>query len=575
MKKRTIIFAIKSVLLATVLVLLVFWISNLYQSFLITLPNFEKAIIDDILPGISEDYMYVIYEGDILKLEVEPQVIDGEIYLPVEFVIEKLNDHFYWDDKEQILTYTTRDEVIRMRTDELTYFVNNEPLTLNLPITTFEDGIAYMPVQLLLMFSKYEFTYNETIDLLMIDDLKVSHTYIHPNKEGVYLKTYGSTDSRYIEKLYPTNTLSIYGETTEWYYVRTSEGYFGYIQKRDASEKVVEIGLVEPRETVAYQDSKNFDGKVNVVWHQVTTVSSNSYIADALEGVHDLDVISPTWFALDDVDGNVSNIASIDYVNYAHSLGIDVWALFSNSFDAGLTHEVLSSTEKREKVIKQILAFSALYNLDGINLDFESVAEEDGVYFVQFIREITPYLKNQGLVVSVDMYVPRPWTEHYNRAAIGEVIDYLIIMGYDEHWGGSPESGSVASINFVMEGIIDTMAVVPNEKIILGVPYYTRRWAEEMVDGEISVNSRAYSMSTAYDFLIENNAEIIWDEEVAQYYGEYTIDDIRYRIWLEEERSMTEKVSLAIEYDLAGIAGWKLGLEKDEIWDVLYDYLKD
>jgi len=148
-------------------------------------------------------------------------------------------------------------------------------------------------------------------------------------------------------------------------------------------------------------------------------------------------------------------------------------------------------------------------------------------------------------------------------------------MGYDEHWGGSPESGSVASINFVMEGIIDTMAVVPNEKIILGVPYYTRRWAEEMVDGEISVSSRAYSMSTAYDFLIENNAEIIWDEEVAQYYGEYTIDDIRYRIWLEEERSMTEKVSLAIEYDLAGIAGWKLGLEKDEIWDVLYDYLKD
>nr|MDA3847595.1 glycosyl hydrolase family 18 protein [Vallitaleaceae bacterium] len=372
-----------------------------------------------------------------------------------------------------------------------------------------------------------------------------------------------------------TNTLSIYGETLEWYYVRTSEGYFGYIQKSDASQKVVEIGLVEPFEKVPYQASKNFDGKVNVVWHQVTTVSSNSYIADALEGVHGLDVISPTWFALDDEAGNVSNIASIEYVNYAHSLGIDVWALFSNSFSSSLTHEVLSSTEKREKVIKQILAFSALYELDGINIDFESVAEEDGPYFVQFIREITPYLKNQGLVVSVDMYVPKPWTEHYNRAALGEVIDYLIIMGYDEHWGSSPESGSVASINFVYEGIIDTLAVVPNEKVILGVPYYTRRWAEETIDGDISVSSRAYSMNAAYDMLVENDAEIVWDDTVAQYYGEYTISDVLYRIWLEEERSMEEKVSLAIEYDLAGIAGWKLGLEKDDIWDVLYDYLKD
>jgi len=375
--------------------------------------------------------------------------------------------------------------------------------------------------------------------------------------------------------MYPTNTLTIYGETLEWYYVRTSEGYFGYIQKKDASEKIIEVGLVEPHQSVAYQDSKNFNGKINLVWHQVTTVSSNSYIADALEGVHDLDVISPTWFAIDDEEGNISNIASKDYVDYAHAQGIDVWALFSNSFSSSLTHEVLSSTEKREKVIKQILAFSALYNLDGINLDFESVAEEDGPYFVQFIREITPYLKNQGLVVSVDMYVPKPWTEHYNREAIGEVIDYLIIMGYDEHWGGSPESGSVASKNFVYEGIIDTLQVVPNEKIILGVPYYTRRWAEELVDGVIDVSSRAFSMNAAYDLLVENNATIVWDEEVGQYYGEYTIDDVLYRIWLEEERSIDVKVSLAMDYDLAGIAGWKLGLEKDEIWDVLYDYLKD
>jgi spore germination protein YaaH len=240
-----------------------------------------------------------------------------------------------------------------------------------------------------------------------------------------------------------------------------------------------------------------------------------------------------------------------------------------------MTHEVLSSTEKREYVIKQILAFSALYDLDGINIDFENVGSDDGEYFVQFIKEITPYLKNQGLVVSVDMSVPRPWTEHYNREALGEIIDYLIIMGYDEHWSTSPESGSVASIGFVLEGVEDTLLSVPKERVILGLPYYTRRWREEIIDGEIVVSSKALSMSAAYNMLIENNAEINWDEVTAQYYGEYEISGILYRIWLEEERSIEEKVSLVQLYDLAGAAGWKLGLEKDEVWDVLYEYLKE
>lgn len=574
-KKYTIIFAVKAAIVAVLVIAVILWLSSLYRSFLTSLPNFEKAIIDDVLPGISQDYMYVIYEGEILDLDTEPIIKEDHIYLPLQFVIDKLNDNFYWDETEHVLTYTSYNEVIRMKTDELTYYVNNEPLTLQLPITTFGEGEPYMPVSLLLKFSQYRFTYNRTIDLLMIDDLTIDHTYTYAEEEGVFLRTYASDDARYIEKLYPTNRLTVYEELESYYKVRTKDGYFGYIHKNDSAEVTTEVGLSEPYQNMAYQETKNFDGKVNLGWHQVTVASANDYLPDVLEGVHGMNVISPTWFHLADSEGTVSNIASVDYVDYAHQQGIDVWALFSNSFDSGLTHDVLSSTEKREHVIKQILALSALYNLDGINVDFENVAEADGVYFVQFIKELTPYLKNQGLVVSVDMYVPKPWTEHYGRAEIGEVIDYLIIMGYDEHWSTSPVAGSVASIGFVEEGVTDTIALIDNERVILGVPFYTRRWKEETIDGEVVVSSTAHSMNTAYGYLVDNNAEIVWDEETAQYYGEYFVGDIRYRIWLEEERSMEEKVTFVETYDLAGVAGWKLGLEKEEIWDVLANYLKD
>lgn len=575
MKKQTIIFIIKMVILTIFLVFLVNWSVAQYRSFVAELPNFERAIVDDFLPGISEDYTYVVFEDEIMTLENEILVKEGDIYLPLDFVNQHLNDHFFWDDKEQVLTYTTKNEVIRMRTDELTYYVNNEPLDLQMPITFFESDLPYIPVETLLLFSDYDFTYNESLDLVMIDNPQNDQTYIKPKAEMVYLKTYPSADSRYIMKLYPTHELKVYGEESGYYYVRTTEGYFGYIPVVDSGDKVISLGQVEKQETATYMANKDFDGKVNIAWHQVYSSSSNGNVYDVLENVHDLDVISPTWFNLSDTEGNVSNIASKEYVDYVHSLGISVWGLFANGFDKELTHEVLISTEKREKVIREVLAYAALYELDGINIDFENVGTDTGPYFIQFIREITPYLQNQGLVVSVDMYVPRPWTEHYGRAEIGEVIDYLIIMAYDEHWSTSPESGSVASIGFVEDGVVQTMASVDNDKIILGVPFYTRMWFEQETSEGVSVSSKAYSMSYAYQLLVDHGAEITWDEVTGQYYGEYTIDGIRHRCWLEEERSIGVKVDLVDKYGLAGVAAWSLVFEKDEIWDVLEEKLKE
>lgn len=569
-KTATIVFRI--VIISIFIIALAVFLIKGFMKLRELFPGYEKALASEIFEGIDEDYTYVVFEDQPLELSHYPIIIEDIIYLPVNFVIEYLNPNFYWDEQESTLTYTTTQDVVRMKSDELNYFVNHEPLKLNMPIIQMDDSSGYIPLELLGKFCDYSVKYNDELDLLVIDDVKRDSTYGSINEKKVKLRISKSKNSNYIKKLTLGETVKIYEESDEWYKVRTEEGYLGFIQKNAIIKTTIEKGKQEePLQQVPVPD---YVGKVNIVWHQVTNASANSGLIQAMEGVQGLDVLSPTWFALSDSEGNISNLADVGYVNWAHNQGYQVWALFSNSFNSTLTHDVLSSTEKREKVIKQILALAAIYELDGINIDFESIAKEDGIFYVQFIKELTPYLKKQGLVVSVDIYVPSSWTAHYDREQVGKIVDYLIIMAYDEHWSGSKQSGSVASIGFVEKGITDTLKEVPKEKVILGLPYYTRLWTEEVLDGDIVVSSKAYSMKKAYEILVDNKAVIEWDEAVGQFYGEYASKEITYKIWLEEEKSIGKKLKLAIEYDLAGISGWKLGLEKDEIWLVLKDYLK-
>ena len=269
----------------------------------------------------------------------------------------------------------------------------------------------------------------------------------------------------------------LFDESGDWFYVRTERGIVGYISKKH-------IGNIKEVEGKAVVEEESFptwepvQGKINLVWDQVFKVES-SEVPSKFEPIYGLDVLSPSWFEIEDEEGNLRNIASRRYVDWAHSQGYQVWAMITNPFsDPDLTHKVLSNTDSRENIIKQLLAFSSIYNLDGINIDFESLKKETGEYYVQFIRELTPLLKEQGLVVSVDMYVPSGWTRHYNRSEVGKVVDYIMIMGYDEHWSTSPKSGSVASIGWVEEGIKNTLKEVPNESHSRNSLLY-RLWAEE------------------------------------------------------------------------------------------------
>lgn len=567
----------KSIKIVMVLVLITLIGFLAYQYIIDLLPNFEQARMEEILPNYQKGRISVIVEDENIKTNYSPEFVDEVLYLPVDLLNEFIDPYYYWDEKEVTLTYTTENKVIRMKNDDLTYFVNNEPLQLDMPIKTFDTDMAYVPINLVMQFSQIESEYNKDLNILTIDFGDQKYQSSNVVNEKCYIRIDTNKKSKIVEKLSTTDQVRVYDQTDdEWVKVRSKSGLLGYMKRSDLGTiKDVFPNLDEVNQETEYNDKKNIEGLINIVWDNIGNSDANKYIKDRLKDARGLDVICPTWFSIKNNEGDIRNIASKEYVTYAKSQGYQVWALFRNEFlDKQMTHDVLSSTTKREKMIKQILALASIYELDGINIDFESVATDDGIYFVQFMRELTPYLREQGLIVSVDTYVPSSWTAHYNRAELGKVVDYVIVMAYDEHWSTSPESGSVASIGFVKKGILDTLKEVPKEKVVLGLPYYTRLWKEDEVDGVVNVSSTAYSMDRARKIMEDNGVELVWNDDVKQYYGDYIEDNIVYKMWLEDERSIEEKVKLVIDNDIAGVAGWTISFVKDDVWDVLIDYLK-
>jgi spore germination protein YaaH len=290
-----------------------------------------------------------------------------------------------------------------------------------------------------------------------------------------------------------------------------------------------------------------------------------------------LQVLSPTWFHLRE-DGLIVNRADKTYVQWAHQKGLQVWGLFDNDFDPDLTHAFLHNPELRIKVIRQLLSFVELYELDGINLDFENMYLKDKEAYVQFVRELAPLLHEKERLLSVDVTfhsLSETWSMCYDRVGLAAAADYLMVMGYDEHASGSSSAGSVSSLPWVEKGLARMLEEVEADKLILGIPFYTRLWIETIDEnGKISLTSKAYSMVTAKKWITEHKARVQIDEIARQHYVEVKEGDTTYRMWLEDELSLTNRIELMKKYRLAGISAWRRGYEPDETWPVLAELVR-
>lgn len=544
----------KPVIAVAVLVILVAILGIVTHVVMKYIPSSEKMDLNEYYGEMADGEIALVIGTE--KLE-ERGLVDGDrVYLPLDVVNTYLNQRYYWDSVNQQILYATPSELTSASASSEAgdkVWVKDDKVYLNLTyVQEFTDLDAYITKDPYRIAIQYKFKNVKTVTV----------------KKNTSIRYRGGIKSAILTSVKKGTKLRLIEEMENWDQVATDDGYIGYIDKKKVGEaEKTKFERSFKKEEYSYL---TMDSKVNMVWHQVTSTDANAYFADATANMTGVNVISPTWFYLTDTSGNIASIASADYVSQAHEKGLQVWGLIDNFTQEVSTTETLSSTAARQNIISQLIQAAQDVGMDGINVDFESLSEDVGIHFLEFLRELSIECHKNNLVLSVDNPVPEDFTSHYDRAEQGRVVDYVIIMGYDEHYVGS-EAGSVASLPWVEQGIQDTLDEVPAERVINAIPFYTRLW--KTTGG--NVTSEAIGMDQAQQTIADNNVETYWDKTTSQNYGKYDIDNSTYQIWLEDAQSVAEKVKLVSKYDLAGVSAWKLGFENNGIWQVISDNLNN
>ena len=516
------------------------------------IPTKEKMDLTEYYGQPSDGEMVVILGSEIM--EERALKSSDQVYLPLDMVNTYLNQRYYWDSANNQILYATP--------SELQYYPASENGDGEVWL---KDGTVYLRLSLIQKFTDLDAYVYENPDRVAIQ-YEFTGLDLTTVQKNTVIRYRGGIKSPILTNVSTGDSLIYLEEYEDWVQVATMDGYIGYIQKSKISDKETKnIDRDFEKEEYTYLTSED---KINLSWHQVTTQDANAYLSDTIANVSGVNVISPTWYYISDTSGNIGNLASADYVTQAHEKGLKVWGLIDNFTVEVSTTDTLSQLSSRQNIIQQLIVSAKEVGLDGINVDFETLSEDAGTHFLEFLRELSIECHKNNLVLSVDNPVPEEFTSHYDRTEQSEVVDYIIVMGYDEHYVGS-EAGSVASLPWVETGIQDTISEVQAGRTILAIPFYTRLW--KTTGG--AVTSEAIGMDAAQQVLSENNVESVWDGSVSQNYATFEKDNSTYQIWIEDSQSIAEKVKLVSKYNLAGVAEWKLGFENSSIWQTISDNL--
>ena len=459
--------------------------------------------------------------------DIKAKCLDGTIYLDFDTVHDQFNSRFYWDENEKLLRYTTAEDLVTVYAGKKDYYIGNDVTKESYEIVKTEGDTVYVALDFVKKYTDlgYEL-YTDPYRIVLTTKWQglCGRTTVARDTE---LRVKGGIKSPILTELEKGTEVIVLESMDEWCKVSTVDGIIGYVKNKTLSGEGEQADFREDQLPPHSYAGETFthhllDEPVKLLWHQTMNADANARIATVLANSKDVNVISPTWFYLNDNEGNLADAASKDYVNYCHEQGVKVWGLVSNLENPEVDSTyVLTHTSVRENLVNQIIAKALNYNLDGVNVDFEALSGAVGDGYIQFIRELSLKCDDNGLVLSVDNYVPSAYTQFYNRAEQANYADYIIVMAYDEHYSGSDE-GSVASIGFVEKGAKDTLAQgVPAEQLVLGMPFYTRIWsetpkedagdsaeaaAEDYVDYELSCETA--SMAEARKRIDANGAQI-------------------------------------------------------------------
>ena len=549
-------------------------------------PSKEKADLNEYYGIETENQLAVIVDNEVLG--AKGILLDERAYVEYSVVRDYLNGRFYVDYNENILLYTLPEGTITAEVGSTQYTLQKDKKSVDYVILKMEGSTAYISLDFIQEYTNLDFqTYTEPNRVMIVSDW--GETTVATIKRDTQVRYRGGVKSPILTRVLKKDEVTVIEDEDNWKKIRTKDGYIGYV-KTSCLKNEKATSISRPFEEQVYPNISK-DYTINLAWHVVTNRTANNSVLSMIADTKGITTLSPTWFTVADTKGNLNSLASSQYVNYAHQSNIEVWALVRD-FDGGIgsyeeSYELLSRTSSRENLINQLIAEALKTGIDGINVDFEKISAECGEHYIQFIRELALKCRQNEIILSVDNYVPKGYNAHYNLKEQGIVADYVIIMGYDEHYSGSYESGSVASLEYVKSGIEETLKVVPKEKTINAVPFYTRLWKEvpktegelaaeegtEAANYPVKVTSSAYGMSEAEQAIAAAGAEIVVDEITGQNYAQWEEGGATYKIWLEDHAALEEKLKLMKKYDLAGNAAWRLGFEKSGTWDLILKYV--
>lgn len=523
---------------------------------------------------IREDYdgkTKVLINNNNVTLKMKNDVYIDEnnnVFLSLADIRNYFDKYIEYNKENGDIVATSEINIAKMSTKNNEITINGEEEKLNSSAIEKNDTI-YLPFsEISEKVYDVDLEYIQDTNTIIIDSLDRKQEVANTTKE-TKLKYKPQTLSGTLEKIEANEQVVYIEETNNWAEVRSKDGTIGYIKKED-------LGNVEvAREAKEYIDK--VEGKVNLVWDYYSEYAkAPDRMGETMDGVN---VVSPSFFSLErESNGEIYDNAKDDgaeYIEWAHNNNYQVWAMFSNNSLKDTTSQILNDYEKREAMIENLMDLVEEYNLDGVNVDFENMNESDKNVYSRFLIELAPRLKKIGKTLSVDVTAPdgsETWSLCFDRNTIANVADYIVFMAYDQYGTSSNKAGTTAGYNWVEANIKKFLGQedVDPEKIILGIPLYMRLWEE---DDDGTAKPEVVNMKDMFDVLPENQVAK-WDEELKQYYVEYEEDGKTYKMWVENEKSVGEKINLANQYNLAGIAFWEKDREtNDEFWTFVKEQL--
>lgn len=534
----------------------------------------ERADLDTYFGVSDEKEIAIILQDDLI--EEKARLIGNTVYFDFPTVEKYFTDRFYVSEEEKLLLFTTADDVIRIQIGDESdvIYVSDIGNSLDYKAALYEGETLYIAADYVKKYVNLSYSlYGEPLHMQVYTQWGMVNEAKIIDDTSVRIK--GGIKSEILVDVSEGDKVIVLEEMETWTKVKTSTGFIGYVEnKKLGSVTQVEQDPVTGALEVVINSIQKED-MVSMVFQQVFNADANSKPSKLLKNSKGVNVISPTWFRLCDNEGNFTSIASKDYVTDAHNMGVEVWALITDvdtksMYDVVLDYsELLGSSVNRERLIDGLMAQVEAYDLDGINIDLELVKDNAGTHFIQFLRELSIETRKRGIVLSVDNYVPSAGKAHYNLKEQGLVVDYVIIMGYDEHYLGGGIAGSNASIDFVERGIVNTKKHVPAEKVINALPLFTKVWKSSL-DG---LDVATLSMVNQEEWVSKSGVTPLWLEEFCQNYVEYESDGVMHQCWLEDEESIKVKLQVMKAQQVAGVAAWKLGFEDKNIWEVISQYV--